>query len=322
MMSCYVTSRQSKDNVIFVKAADGSPPDPTFEKILMYTLGEDPAEYSVRVHKGETTRNVKGGLARLHAGTNPAKILFEGSEMDDSDAVTDWATATGSSPIKVQVTLDTPMQKFWLCQHSGTKDLGREDLDGRTREQIWESIQIRNPEISSLNEYRLYKGQEEVQWRDLPVMDLTLVPISIPVINRGLEFRIVDHTTVKRPREVGSLTQMSCQLFTIEKSKFSDAVEIFAPNEISLAQLVTYFILPTGIQSDVGSVFHWNLREIEDTSKADKTKRTLEQIPDKIPPGFNLRVKCSSLHENSLRGWRGANLDQSRCVLRCRKMRR
>jgi hypothetical protein len=52
---------------------------------------------------------------------------------------------------------------------------------------------------------------------------------------------------------------------------------------------------------DVGSVFHWNLREIEDTSKADKTKKTLEQIPDKIPPGFNLRVECNSLHENSLK---------------------
>jgi hypothetical protein len=109
----------------------------------------------------------------------------------------------------------------------------------------------------------------------------------------------MDHTIVKRPREVGPLIQMSYQIFTIEKTQFSEPVEIFAPNEISLAQLVTYFILPTGIQLDVGSVFHWNLREIEDPSKADKSKRRIESIPDRIPPGFNLRVKNSSLHENS-----------------------
>jgi hypothetical protein len=70
-------SRPSKDNVIYVKAPDGSPPDPTFERVLTYTLGEEATEYSVRVHNGETTRDVKSGLKSLHAGINPAKILFE-----------------------------------------------------------------------------------------------------------------------------------------------------------------------------------------------------------------------------------------------------
>jgi hypothetical protein len=293
------TSRQSKDNVIFVKSADGSPPDPTFERVLAYTLGDDPAEFSVRVHKGETTRDIKAGLASLHKGLNPAKIIFEGSEMDDADAITDWATSTGTSPIRVQITLDTPMQKFWLWQYSGLKDLGSEDLDGRTRDQIWGSIQLRNPEVKAPREYRLFRGQEEVRWEDLPVQDLTLVPINIPLGNRGTEFKIVDHLSVKRPREVGPLVQMSYQIFTIEKTQSSEPIDIYAPNEISLPQLVTYFILPTGIQLDVSSVFYWNLREIEDTSAADKTKRRLKSIPDKIPPGFNLRVRCSSLHENS-----------------------
>jgi hypothetical protein len=41
------------------------------------------------------------------------------------------------------------------------------------------------------------------------------------------------------------------------------------------------------------------LLQIEDKSKADKTKRTVQAIPDVIPVGFNLRVKCSSLRENS-----------------------
>jgi hypothetical protein len=294
-------TRQSKDDELFVKSADGSPPDPTFERILTCTLGEDLTEHHVRVHKGETTRFVKDGLKRLHSGINPAKILFEGSEMDDADAVTEWATVTGSSTMKVKVTLDTPMQKFWLWQPSGVRDLGSEDLDGRSREEIWECIQIRHPDVRSFGEYRLYRGQDEVQWRDLPVLDVTLVPTNIPVVNRGLEFKIVEHTTVKRPREVGPRTQMSYQIFTIEKTQFSEPVEIFTPNEISLAQLVACFILPTGIQLDAGSVFYWNLREIEDQSASDKTKRMLEQIPYHIPPGFNLRVKCNTLHENSVK---------------------
>jgi hypothetical protein len=92
---------------------------------------------------------------------------------------------------------------------------------------------------------------------------------------------------------------MSFQIFTIEKTQYGEPVDILAPNEITLSQLVTYFILPSGIQLDVGSVFYWNLRETEEKSKDDKTKRNLEAIPDKIPPGFNLRVKCSSLHDRS-----------------------
>jgi hypothetical protein len=145
-------------------------------------------------------RAIREGSERLHPGVNPAKIIFEGSEMDDADTVTEWATATSSSPMRVKITLDTLMQKFWLWQHTGLRDLGSEDLDGRSREQIWESIQIRNPGVRSFGEYRMYKGQDEVQWRDLPVIDLAIVPTNIPVLNRGTEFRIVDHTSIKRPR--------------------------------------------------------------------------------------------------------------------------
>jgi hypothetical protein len=95
------------------------------------------------------------------------------------------------------------------------------------------------------------------------------------------------------------MTQMSYQIFTTEKKPIGDPVEIFAPNEISLAQLVRYIILPTGIQLDASSVFYWNPREIEDPTKTDKTKKILEEVPGIIPRGFNLRVKCSSLRDHS-----------------------
>jgi hypothetical protein len=71
-------SHPSYDNVLFVKSADGSPPDPTFERIMAYTLGDGSEEFRVRVHKGQTTGEVKQATKALHPGINPSKILFEG----------------------------------------------------------------------------------------------------------------------------------------------------------------------------------------------------------------------------------------------------
>jgi hypothetical protein len=124
----------------------------------MYILGDETAEFCVRVHKGKTTNEVNEGLRRIHAGIDPAKILFEGSEMADEDPVTDWATATGTSPLRVKITLDSPMQKFWLWQHSGHCDLGSEELDGRSKEEVWRSLQLINSTLGGPEEYRMFKG--------------------------------------------------------------------------------------------------------------------------------------------------------------------
>jgi hypothetical protein len=48
-------SQPSRDNILFVKSADGSPPDPTFERLITYTLGDGAEEFSIRVKKGQTT---------------------------------------------------------------------------------------------------------------------------------------------------------------------------------------------------------------------------------------------------------------------------
>jgi hypothetical protein len=224
--------------------------------------------------------------------------MFEGSEMAEDDPVTDWATATGTSPLRVKITLDSPMQKFWLWQHAGQYDLGSEELDGRSRDEMWQSLSRGCPELGDFGAYRLYVGQDEVNWSNLRMDGLVIVPTVIPVIERGRECAIVNHNTVKRPREVGRLTVMTYQIFTIEKTPFGEPVQILAPNEITLSQLVAYFILPTGIQLDVGSIFYWNPEEVPDPSRTG-AKTTIVEIPDRIPLGFNLRVKCNTLHENS-----------------------
>jgi hypothetical protein len=149
--------------------------------------------------------------------------------------------------------------------------------------------------------YRLSSGQDEVPWENLPAPKLTLVPRKIPVGDRGAAFNIVDSHQAPRMREAGPLKQISYQVFTMDNTAVTEPIVITAPNEITLAQLVTYFILPSDIGAylDVASVFYWNLREIVDVTKADKTKRTFEAIPEKIPIGSNLRVKCSSLRDGS-----------------------
>jgi hypothetical protein len=290
---------QSKGDVIFVKSADGSPRDPTFDRVLLYTLGNDLTEHGGRIHKGNTPAETMQGLNKLHPGVNPAKMMFEGAEMAEEDDVTEWATRTGSSPTKVTWTLNKPTQKFWCWRPSGVRDMGEEELENRTREEVWRSLQVRNPDLREIGDYRMYEGQREVNWSDLPIADLTLVPTVIPVVERGTESHIVNQTTVPRPRNVGRLMHMAFQIFTMEKTPVCEPVEIDAPNEITLAQLVAYFVLPWGRDLDVSTVLYWCPEEIEGKSSSDKTKRTLVQVPYQIPMGLVLRVKANTLGENS-----------------------
>jgi hypothetical protein len=177
-------------------------------------------------------------------------------------------------------------------------DLGEENLTGRSKEDIWRTLKARNVFLNSIGEYKLYVGQKEIQWSDLPVLNATFVSNPFLVPFRGSEFKLSDTHRVPRPRVVGPLTAVTYQLFTMEKEQVGDPVNISVPNEISLSQLVTYFILPAGRDFDVGTTFFWCLKEIS-RDKGDKTKCELEQIPAKIPESFNLRVKCTSLRSAS-----------------------
>jgi hypothetical protein len=92
---------------------------------------------------------------------------------------------------------------------------------------------------------------------------------------------------------------MAFQLFSMQSTAVTEQIVINAPNEITLAQLVTYFILPLDLEFDVGSVFYWNLLQVRDESSSSPGKMKVQEIPDKIPVGFTLRVKCSSLQDGS-----------------------
>jgi hypothetical protein len=90
-------SRPPANGRTFVESADGSPPDPTFERVMKYTLGNDPTEYAVRIHGGDTVGSIRDGLRRLHPGFSPAKIMFEDAQMDDAGSIVEWFSRTGTS---------------------------------------------------------------------------------------------------------------------------------------------------------------------------------------------------------------------------------
>jgi hypothetical protein len=94
-------TRPAKDHVIYVRSVDGSPPDPTFEKVMNYTLGDDPAEYHVRVHGGETPTMIRESLKRLHPDQFLGALRDAEAEFDDGDAVRDWFSCTGTSDWRV-----------------------------------------------------------------------------------------------------------------------------------------------------------------------------------------------------------------------------
>jgi hypothetical protein len=292
-------SRPSKDDAIYVKSADGSPPDPTFDRIMVYTLGSDSSEFQIRVHKGTTTQEVKSEIARIHPGCRPEQILFEGSAMTDEDPVTDWATVTGTSPLRVQIKLGAPTQWLRLWEPLGLKDLGEIELDARSYQATWREIRLNHPTLLGSENYTLYQGQEEVRWENLPIPDVTAVPKVIPTPSRGASFNISEKLQVPPPRDVGPLVQANLQVFTMEGSEVTEVMGVVIPNEITLAQLVTYCVLPTGMELDVDSAFYWYLPRVEDRNEKDKSRWKVEEIPDKIPLGFTLKVKCSSLHDGS-----------------------
>jgi hypothetical protein len=128
---------QTRARVIFVKSVDGSPPDPTFERVMTYTFGNDPKEYRVRIHGGDSPAIIREGPKRLHPGKNLATMIFDNAEMDDGDPVGDWLSRTGTSHFRVNWRMEKETQKFWLCTQDGEKDLGNEELEDRDQTEVW-----------------------------------------------------------------------------------------------------------------------------------------------------------------------------------------
>jgi hypothetical protein len=123
---------------------------------------------------------------------------------------------------------------------------------------------------------------------------MILIPKVVPFVDRGTQFRLVDRNATLQPSSAGPLVHASWQLSTAEKTPVCEPVPVDIPNEITLAQLVSSFIVPAGFeQVDANTVFFWTLEVISDPKSKDKTRNMVVQIPPRIPVGFNLRVMAS-----------------------------
>jgi hypothetical protein len=148
-------SQPAEGGVIFVKSTDGSPPDPTFEMIMSYTFGHDPTEYQVRIHGEDSPATIREGLKKLDPGKNPAELMFEDAEMNDDDPVGDWISRTGTSQFKGNWRMAREYQKFWLWTPTGEEDLGDEEWDGCSAEEMCQSLRRKNCGLAELKDCHL-----------------------------------------------------------------------------------------------------------------------------------------------------------------------
>jgi hypothetical protein len=185
-------SRPTEDGVIFVKSADGTPPYPTFERIMTYTLGEDPTEYRVRIHGGDSPATIREGLKRINPGKNPEAMWFEGGVIDDGDPVGDWFSRTGKSDFRVNWMLGAVYQKFWLWTREGEVELGDEEWDGRPQADVWQSVRRSNSGkgLQEFDFYRMFDGKDEIFWQNHPKPHVVLVPRENWAQELGVEYRL------------------------------------------------------------------------------------------------------------------------------------
>jgi hypothetical protein len=135
--------------------------------VLCYTFGDD------------TRATIREGLEKLHPGVNPTMMMIEGREVEDDWSMSDWMSRPGTSDVRVNWKMETPYHKFWRWSCGNEVDLGDEPLDGRSPAERWASLKSRSPALRKQEDYLMFIGQEEVNWSDLPVLHLTLVPRSI-----------------------------------------------------------------------------------------------------------------------------------------------
>jgi hypothetical protein len=96
------TDHSRQDGYVFVKFADGSPPDPTFLRVMSCHSGDGSQECQIRMVKGETTRYVRGRVQTLHPGRVICDLMFENAELDEDESMVDCISRPGSKPIIVK----------------------------------------------------------------------------------------------------------------------------------------------------------------------------------------------------------------------------
>jgi hypothetical protein len=153
-------SRPLKDGVIWVKSSDGGAHDPTFDRVLSYTIEGNPTEFKTRTFKGDTAESVRASIQGSHPEAGLGLLTFEGADFDDSDPLGEWASRTGTTDLRVLWKKLNPIQKLWLWTPEGEVETGEVELRGQPESEIWQSLRSSTPTL----EGRLIQDPTASSW--------------------------------------------------------------------------------------------------------------------------------------------------------------
>jgi hypothetical protein len=77
---------------------------------VAYTIGEEAQVYRIWVKDNALVDEVKRTIALAHKGKPITKLAFEGAELADEDAFSDWMTRSGGMPRQIQAKLSRLVQ--------------------------------------------------------------------------------------------------------------------------------------------------------------------------------------------------------------------
>jgi hypothetical protein len=104
--------------------------------------------------------------------------------MNEDDPLGDWFSRAGKTDFRVSWKMERGTRKFPGRQTpDGERDLGDEDLEGRSQQLVWQDLRVSNSRIDleEFNEYQMFVGQNQIQRSDLPCPEMIFVPKVIPV---------------------------------------------------------------------------------------------------------------------------------------------
>jgi hypothetical protein len=105
--------------------------------------------------------------------------------VDDDWLMVDWMSRTGTSDIRANWLVPPPIQSLAIWTPDGEIDLGEEYVAMYPQEQVWRSLKTNNPTLQAKSRYQMYDGTHQIQWTDIPVPKVTVVPFDIPTQDRG-----------------------------------------------------------------------------------------------------------------------------------------
>jgi hypothetical protein len=136
------------------------------------------------------------------------------------------------------------LQKFRWRTATEIIDLGTEEMTGHTEEEIWQPLRQKDSRLGLRNQYSLYQEQNQIQWMELPLERITIIPRQIPVSPRGDETdvrAIKGHPAIRKD---GPMIQIKWRLCSWQHHAISSAFDVAIPLDVSSPQLITGLISP------------------------------------------------------------------------------